>query len=68
MGDYDNRIAVLREQRALANKDLEEIKRGVTHMRNGVDITERKRGRAEKIVADLDAVLATYEDLNADSP
>ena len=68
MGEFDDRIAAFREQRKLALRDLEEIARGATYKRDGVDATKHRKERAEKIVRDIDAILVAYEDINAARP
>jgi hypothetical protein len=65
MGEYDYRIATIRDQRVAAVKALEGISRGATITKGGVDITEGRRQRLQDVLLKLDAVISAYEQIDA---
>ena len=68
MGEYDYRIATLRDQRVAAVNALEGISRGATITMGGVNITERRRRNLQDVLLKLDAVIVAYEQIDADPP
>jgi hypothetical protein len=65
MGEYDYRIAALRDQRIAAVNALDGIGRGATVTKGGVDITEGRRQRLQDVVVKLDAVIVAYEQIDS---
>jgi len=68
MGAYYDKIAALREDRAVAVAALEEIDRGAIITQNGIDLTERQRRFHQNVLAKIDALVAAYEGIDAPWP
>jgi hypothetical protein len=60
MGDLDDRIRDLHEQRDFLLHDLEDISRGAKFFRNDDNITDRMRRRCQRMLRQIDAALAAY--------
>lgn len=65
MTNFDEQIKWLRAVRDGTKGDLEDIKRGVRTERDGKDITDEIRVRAERDIASSEKLIAEYEKLNA---
>jgi hypothetical protein len=65
MGEYDHKIAALREDRTTAIAALMDIKSGAKITQNGVDVTDRRRGHLENLILKLEALIVAYEGLDA---
>jgi len=65
MGVYYDRIAALREERAATVAALDEIEKGATITRNGIDLTERQRRFHQNVLSKIDALVAAYENIDA---
>jgi hypothetical protein len=61
MGDVDDRVRDLHDQRDFLLRDLEDISRGARFFRNDDDITDRMRARSIRMLLQIDAALAAYE-------
>ena len=66
MGEYEHKIATLREHRAEAVATLDAIERSAPVMRDGKDISEQRRQHLQNVILTLDAAIIAYEEIDAD--
>ena len=65
MGEYYDKIATLRKDRAATVAALDEIEKGAIITRNGIDLTERQRRFHQNVLSKIAALVAAYEDIDA---
>jgi len=65
VGDYDFNIERCRQWRAEAVQELRELESGPHWFRNGEDVTDEIIERTQRIIAEMDILIAAYESHNA---
>jgi hypothetical protein len=65
VGDYDFNIERCRQWRAEAVQEMRELESGPHWFRNGEDVTDKIIERAQRIITEMDILIAAYESRNA---
>jgi hypothetical protein len=64
MGEYYNRFAALREDRAAAIAALDNIETGASIIQDGANVAEQRRRYYQNVLAKIDALVKAYEDID----
>jgi hypothetical protein len=67
MGEFDEKVARLREDRVTCVSALSDLELGGRVIRDGADVTEKRRRHLQGVLQNLDALIVAYEDANAES-
>jgi hypothetical protein len=68
MGEHDDKITSLRQQKAVAIDALDDIEKGAIITQDGVDVTAHRRKALQNVLLKLDATIEAYEGLDARQP
>jgi len=64
MGEYYNKVAALREDRAAAVAALDKIETGASIIQDGANVAAQRRRFYQNVLAKIDALAAAYEDID----
>ena len=64
MGEYYDRVAALREDRAAAAAALDNIETGASIIQDGANVVEQRRRYYQNVLAKIDALVTAYEGID----
>jgi hypothetical protein len=65
VGEFDEKIAALRVERATVLAAINDIRSGARIVRRDLDVTDQRMRRYQTALMEIDARIAAYEDIDA---